>query len=76
MIEVYGTYYSRTVVTPRLTQLAVQVTSINRWPMIIKAPTRERAQRALGVWDVLFTHCCDSKAMQHLPSLQCSLTRE
>ena len=22
----------------------------------------ERAQRALGVWDILFTHCCDSKA--------------
>ena len=38
---------------------------------IIKAPARERVQRALGVWDVLFTHCCDSKARQHSPSLQC-----
>ena len=33
-----------------------------------RAPARERA---LGVWDVLFTHCCDSKARQHSPSLQC-----
>ena len=51
----YGTYYSRTVVTPRLGM----------------APVRERVQRALGIWDVLFTHCCDSKARQHSPSLQC-----
>ena len=35
------------------------------------APARERAQRALGVWDVLFMHCCDSKARQHSPILQC-----
>ena len=25
------------------------------------------AQRALGVWDVLFTRYCDSKARQHSP---------
>ena len=29
-----------------------------------RASPRERVQRVLGIWDILFTHCCDSKAIQ------------
>ena len=80
-MEGIGRYKIYAVSTVLATGSSIQATSPSKyiihigqrsWPIcIIMASARERVQRALGVWDVLFTHCCDSKARQHSPSLQC-----
>ena len=64
------TYYSRTVVIPRLGNTrsacnaglkgSLRQQESDKHKSLAYAPARERAQRALGVCDVLLTHCCYS----------------